>query len=496
MSTGGSTPTGGGGNDIGAGGSEISSAGADHGPSGNAGNGGGAPTDGGASTGGNAGTGGGKVGGGGAGTTVLGDGGQSDAPHTVGACNGLGNAGTWKLISPPAWSSSAKNEALSVMVNPQNPSMVFAAAGDKTNGGNGGTGIYRSTDCGATWMKISTGAHGADLETGDTWQLKMDPGSPQTLYATNGYGSPPSIFKSVNGGVDWSVLIPDGSELAKSVGGNFVQGFSIDPTDSQHLVLTFHFNCTGTYAPMCMAETKDGGTTWRAFKGPTGGWSEGGGPITLGSTTWLYASNGGLYFTKDSGGTWEKVSNNGGGSPYKLKDGSLLLGGDYGMLRSSDGHSWTQVPGAPKASGIMGDGTNLYAVYQNDYSGQPFHTEPKRAISSGRPCRLRTSNRGPTRSPTIPITTRSTPRAGEQDCGERSPLDALCEGTRHHPLCVVAGLRATSTTRASMSICSMSTASLSVDAPAKKTKKPICEIGYSHSASVSPGCNALIDLMQ
>jgi len=339
------------------------SSGSNTGTSGNTGTGGGAGASDGAGA---------KGGGSGMGGTS--DAGQPDLPHTVGSCSGLGAPGTWELISPPAWKSSAKNEALSVAVNPQNPSIVFAAAGDKTNGGNGGTGIHKSTDCGATWTKISTGAHGADLETGDTWQLKIDPTDPQVMYATNGYGNPPSLFKSVNGGVDWAVLVPDGGDLAKSAGGNFVQTFSMDPTDSKHLVLTFHFNCTGTFAPMCMGETKDGGTTWRAFKGPTNGWSEGAGPIVLGSNTWLYATGGALYYTKDSAATWEKVSSNGGGALYRAKDGTLFLGGDNGMLRSKDGYAWTQVPNAPRASGVLGDGTNLYAVFQNDYSGQPFHT--------------------------------------------------------------------------------------------------------------------------
>jgi len=312
--------------------------------------------------------------GGSSGTGGIADAGQPDAPHTVGSCSGLGTPGTWELISPPAWKSSAMNEALSVAVDPENPSIVFAAAGDKTNGGSGGTGIHKSTDCGATWMKISTGAHGADLETGDTWELKMDPTDPQVMYATNGYGSPPSLFKSMNGGVDWEILVPDGGALAKAAGGNFVQGFSMDPTDSKHLVLTFHFNCTGTFAPMCMAETKDGGTTWRAFKGPTSGWSEGAAPIVLGSNTWLYATGSALYYTKDGATSWEKVSSNGGGGLYRAKDGTMFLGGDGGMLQSKDGYAWSQVPNAPRASGVLGDGTNLYAVFQNDYSGQPFHT--------------------------------------------------------------------------------------------------------------------------
>jgi hypothetical protein len=266
------------------------------------------------------------------------------------------------------------NEALQVALSPQNSAIVYAAAGDKTNGGDGGTGIFKSTDCGANWTKVSTGTHSAELETGDTWGLAIDPENADVLYASNGYGSPPTLFKSVNGGVDWDELIADGSDLATAVGGNFVQGFSLEPGNADHVVVTFHFNCAGDFAPMCLAETTDGGSSWRAFKGPTSGWSEGAGPTVLGPTTFLYGTGGALYYTSDSGANWEKVADNGGGAHYTSGDGTMYIGGDSGLMKSLDGQAWSNVPSSPKASGLIGDGTNLYAVYQNDYSGKPVYT--------------------------------------------------------------------------------------------------------------------------
>src|SRR5262249_28169365 len=132
---------------------------------------------------------------------------------------------------------------------------------------------------------------------------------PQVLYAGSLYGKDLTLLKSTNGGVDWDSLFPPGSEVARTVdAGGFLQELSMDPTDHRHIVVSFHANCKGAYAPMCMAETKDSGASWRLFKGPTNGWGEDSRPLVLNSTTWLYATNlNGLYYTADSGATWEKV---------------------------------------------------------------------------------------------------------------------------------------------------------------------------------------------
>jgi hypothetical protein len=52
----------------------------------------------------------------------------------------------------------------------------------------------------------------------------------------------------------------------------------------------------------------------------------------------------------------------------------MYLGSDYGVLRSSDGHTWTKIPGSPKATALIGDGENLFAAFQNDFFGHPYYT--------------------------------------------------------------------------------------------------------------------------
>jgi photosystem II stability/assembly factor-like uncharacterized protein len=312
--------------------------------------------------------------------------------QTVLPCNALPAAGTWQDITPAPFRARPKLQTLSVVVDPNDPSIVYAVAGDKTNGGDGGTGVYRSLDCGANWAKVSTGRNAADLETGDVWQLAIAANDSKTIYATNGYGDPPTLFKSSDGGVNWDPLTPD------TVGAthNFVQTFALDRNDASHIVLTFHEDCLGAYAPMCMAESKDAGATWRLFKGPASGWKEGAGIVMLGGDSWLFYDGDGVFFTSDGGKSFSEPLKSYAGllmawvfGGYVGSDKNVYLGvGNTGILYSplaqidASGNSWQKLTGSPIASGIVDDGERLYASNGGDMTGQPFYSAPLTQLSS------------------------------------------------------------------------------------------------------------------
>jgi hypothetical protein len=195
------------------------------------------------------------------------------------------------------------------------------------------------------------------------------------LYANNLYGAPPSLFKSTNGGVDWKDLFPEGSEVANTVEYNFTQEVSMDPTDPEHLVVSFHANCKGDYAPMCMAESTNGGDAWRLFKGPTGGWGEDARPQVLNATTFLYTTQGdGVFYTSDNGATWDTAPGIGGaGHQFYFTNGYYYLGSKYGVHRSSDFHTWSHIDPSPVSDGLIGDGQRLFTGYQSCCGDkQPF----------------------------------------------------------------------------------------------------------------------------
>jgi hypothetical protein len=76
-------------------------------------------------------------------------------PPIATACDadgGLGPVGVWQpLWLPQSFLPDQKLETSSVAVDPYDQA-VYVAAGSYTNGGNSGTGVYRSSDCGATFQ--------------------------------------------------------------------------------------------------------------------------------------------------------------------------------------------------------------------------------------------------------------------------------------------------------------------------------------------------------
>ena len=93
----------------------------------------------------------------------------------------------------------------SVVVDPQNPSTVYAASsGLAVSSGTGLTvyargGLFKSTDGGASWNLAGSGLP-ESLQLGGRMILAIDPQNPGKLYA----GTPYGVFKSTDAGADWS----------------------------------------------------------------------------------------------------------------------------------------------------------------------------------------------------------------------------------------------------------------------------------------------------
>ncbi|MGB3340732.1 MAG: FlgD immunoglobulin-like domain containing protein [bacterium] len=92
------------------------------------------------------------------------------------------NSGTSWMRDTLATSYSTCN---ALRVDPSNSNMVYAG---------GYTGLYRSTNAGATWAQSSTGLSGTVND------IAIDPVSSSTLYA----GTSSGVFKSTNSGSNWS----------------------------------------------------------------------------------------------------------------------------------------------------------------------------------------------------------------------------------------------------------------------------------------------------
>lgn len=292
--------------------------------------------------------------------------------------------GQWENVEPAGFHEPSNMQTVAVAVDPIQ-GVVYAAASNKTNGGDGSTGIHRSDDCGATWTLQSTGEHGADLNTGQLWAMMVDPSTPSTIYVANGYGSGPTLYKSSNAGVDWRPLEP--APEGTLTYGNFVQAVAMDPQDSEHIAVTFHDNCNAPNHSLCLSQSTDAGDSWSLFDGPAelGGWQEAATLSVFGPQHYFYGSGEGGFYTADGGATWHEVIESGMFARYA---GSIAIGGDgsaYAAVSGAGvfvshadptadppillGSSWQLLEGSPQSTNIVSYGAGLIAGTIN---GPPF----------------------------------------------------------------------------------------------------------------------------
>ncbi len=99
-----------------------------------------------------------------------------------------------------------------VVIHPKNPDVVYVAALGHLWGPNAERGVYKTTDGGKTWAQVLK----INEDTG-VIDIAMDPESPDTLYAAayerrrtpygfNGGGTDGAIYKTTDGGATWKKL--------------------------------------------------------------------------------------------------------------------------------------------------------------------------------------------------------------------------------------------------------------------------------------------------
>ncbi len=146
-----------------------------------------------------------------------------------------------------------------VLVHPSDPNVVYVAAVGNLWKATPDRGVYKTTDGGRTWNRLLY----VDTLTGAT-DLVMDPRDPNVLYAAtyqrlraafgfNGGGPGSAIYKTTDGGANWTRLthgIPPG-DIGRI-------GLAISQSNPDVLIATIeHATQAGTY------RSDDAGATWR-----------------------------------------------------------------------------------------------------------------------------------------------------------------------------------------------------------------------------------------
>jgi photosystem II stability/assembly factor-like uncharacterized protein len=281
------------------------------------------------------------------------------ATLTITERSSTGAPGVWEDVTPDGVDLVNDFGVQDVVVDPARPSDLYAFVCKD--------GVYRSTDFGVTWTRVSTGRNTDVMRTGRPWgdaidpNPRRDPSTAPTLWATNGYGSTQGVFRSTNFGVDWDHFDIGG-------GNEDLYDIDVDPYDSQHLIAGFHEAAN-------VAESTDGGETWRVV--PVEGHSSypffvDTGEAASTGRTWISISQeaGGLMRTTDSGTNWvtldtDLVHAHGNAQILQLP-GELYVSGFYG----AEGHGIYRSTdlGAHFTLAFEGHSTTLFATATRMYS--------------------------------------------------------------------------------------------------------------------------------
>lgn len=154
--------------------------------------------------------------------------------------------------------------AIQVTIDPNNPQIIFAdmwagRQGPWENGAWNGkeSGLYKSTDGGSTWKKITAGLPTTEQGLGRIG-FCIAPSDSKRMYATVDAGKYGGIYRSDDGGESWTMMNKDGRLWGR--GADFAE-IKADPKNAD---IVYSAN-------VVTWKSTDGGKTWSAFRGAPGG---------------------------------------------------------------------------------------------------------------------------------------------------------------------------------------------------------------------------------
>jgi photosystem II stability/assembly factor-like uncharacterized protein len=238
-----------------------------------------------------------------------------------------------------------------LIVHPTNPDIVFVAGLGHPYGPNEERGVFRSTDGGATWEKVLY----IDHNTGAI-QVEFDPTNPDILFAdmwdhregpwenARFSGSDSGLYKSTDGGSNWRRL-SRGLPGAEQGLGRI--GVGIAPSDPSRMYATVQANeNAGTY------RSDDAGENW--YQVSTDGRIHGRGGdfgeirVHPENPDRVYAGNVASYQSDDAGKTWTSIKGAPGGDDYHriwinpLNPDIMLFVADQGAtITVNAGRTWS-----------------------------------------------------------------------------------------------------------------------------------------------------------
>jgi photosystem II stability/assembly factor-like uncharacterized protein len=244
-----------------------------------------------------------------------------------------------------------------IQVDPSNADVAWVAALGHPYGPNAERGIFRTRDGGAHWTKVlgpdtNTGAIDVVLAPDDPqvvyaalWQTRR---TPWNIYPpSNGPGS--GLYRSTDGGATWSKLAGTGLPAAP---GRI--GLALAPSEPKRVYALVDADSGGLY------RSDDRGAHWRRTSSDARIWQRGwyfaGVTVEPKDADVLYACNTTLLRSTDGGTTFAPVEGDATGDDFHtlwidpVNPDSRILGTDQGTIVSTDGgRSWSSWYNQPTA---------------------------------------------------------------------------------------------------------------------------------------------------
>ncbi len=218
-------------------------------------------------------------------------------------------------------------------LNPVNPNIIVATTSQ---------GIYRSIDAGTNWTSVQSGSYNA---------IVQKPGNPNILFCSS--LSSPRIYKSINNGQSWSLVISSGLPT-----GNVRRiELAVTPHDTNYVYALYGESSSNGFLAIC--RSTDGGTTWTQMANSPNllGWQVNGSDV--GGQAWydlalavsptdkneVYVGGVNIWRSTNGGSNWSIAAHwyGGGGNPFVHADihhliyhpvtGQIHAGTDGGLYR-------------------------------------------------------------------------------------------------------------------------------------------------------------------
>jgi photosystem II stability/assembly factor-like uncharacterized protein len=230
---------------------------------------------------------------------------------------GAVNGGIWKTSDAgTVWTPIFDNQPIgsigAIAVAPSDSKTIYAGTGesDIRSDLSSGNGVYKSMDGGATWTHIGL------EDTRQISRIVVDPRDPKVVYVGalgHAYGANEQrgVYKSVDGGMHWTKVLDNGSEIG-------ISDLAICSSNPQLLFAgawNTHRPPWSTYSPIDgpgsgLYRSQDAGKTWSRLSGnglPEGDWGRVGVDVAPdGKRVYalIQAKKAGLYRSDDGGDTW------------------------------------------------------------------------------------------------------------------------------------------------------------------------------------------------